>query len=265
MMSIDQGVEDDPFPTEDRWIRCFMARPQRTFDNTVLGRCIIDSCFGIEPDEAICRIVGGLPSDHEIWPKLNEQCLRWLNEWRQWPDEKRTAYGMNAYVGTVIDVLSIVGRLTLVGVINDFKENYDTWMAWAAGLRLGPSHDPYWAIASTIAVNQNGQDRFANRWFAMIDGADEKDSWNDARNGLAALRHIPSVCREPTLWMDGIVKLIRILPDTTDGTTAFVRIWEAEAALFEQKIRETLVDDMSVWVKFTSVEKRWEHLRTVMN
>jgi tetratricopeptide (TPR) repeat protein len=231
---IERIEEDDPFPEEDVWVRRFLARPQKAFDELIRGGCIIASFFGLEPEEALCRTVGGMPRDHEIWPKLNEQTLRWLNERRGWSAEKRAAYGLNAYVGGVVGVISIVGRLNLTGVIDDFKQNYGAWMRWAADLRLGSSHDPYWAIAATVALNQTGQDggRFVRRWHELIENAGQADGWSDARNGLAALRHVWSKEQPPKEWLLGFARFAATLPDSKEARAAFERIWREETIFF---------------------------------
>lgn len=231
---IERIDEDDPFPEEDVWVRRFLVRPQKAFDELISGRCIIASFFGLEPQEALCRSVGGMARDHEIWPKLNEQTLRWLVDWREWGANRRAAYGLNAYVGTAIGVISIVGRLNLTGVIDDFKKNYGAWLRWAADLRLGSSHDPYWAIAATVALSQTEQDggRFVRRWHALIENAGQADDWADARNGLAALRHVWSKEQPPKEWLLGFARFAATLPDSKEAKAAFERIWREETIFF---------------------------------
>lgn len=225
---------DGPLPDAHRWVRRFLARPQKAFDQLIGGAAIIDPYYSLEPEDVLCILAGDAPPDHVFWDKLNEQCLRWLNERRGWSAEKRAAYGLNAYVGGVVGVISIVGRLNLTGVIDDFKKNYGAWMRWAADLRLGSSHDPYWAIAATVALSQTEQDggRFVRRWHELIENAGQADDWSDARNGLAALRHVWSKEQPPKEWLLGFVRFAATLPDDTRAKAAFERIWREETIFF---------------------------------
>lgn len=225
---------DGPLPDAHPWVRRFLARPQKAFDQLISGAAIIDPYYSLEPEDVLCILAGDAPPEHVFWDKLNEQCLRWLNERRGWSAEKRAAYGLNAYVGGVVGVISIVGRLNLTGVIDDFKKNYGAWLRWAADLRLGSSHDPYWAIAATVALSQTEQDggRFVRRWHELIDKAGQADDWSDARNGLAALRHVPSREQPPKEWLLGFARFAATLPDSKEAKAAFERIWREETIFF---------------------------------
>jgi tetratricopeptide (TPR) repeat protein len=225
---------DSPLPEAHPWVRRFLARPQKAFDQLISGAAIIDPYYSLEPEDVLCILAGDAPPEHVFWDKLNEQTLRWLNERRGWSAEKRAAYGLNAYVGGVVGVISIVGRLNLTGVIDDFKKNYGAWMRWAADLRLGSSHDPYWAIAATVALQQTEQDggRFVRRWHELIENAGQADGWSDARNGLAALRHVPSKEQPPKEWLLGFARFAATLPDSKEARAAFERIWREETIFF---------------------------------
>ncbi|HRQ82755.1 MAG TPA: tetratricopeptide repeat protein, partial [Azospirillaceae bacterium] len=225
---------DSPLPEAHPWVRRFLARPQKAFDQLISGAAIIDPYYSLEPEDVLCILAGDAPPEHVFWDKLNEQTLRWLNERRGWSAEKRAAYGLNAYVGGVVGVISIVGRLNLTGVIDDFKKNYGAWLRWAADLRLGSSHDPYWAIAATVALSQTEQDggRFVRRWHELIENASQADDWADARNGLAALRHVPSKEQPPKEWLLGFARFAATLPDSKEAKAAFERIWREETIFF---------------------------------
>lgn len=172
------------------WLDDFERTPAEAVDDLLRGVADVSPYERAGTADVLVTLFGGLAEKDPGRLALDEALSVWLLARHGDGPTVRREHGMNRYVEELIQALTAVYRLRLIGTADRLRASFVSFQRWLRSLALGPGQDPALELWRIMALMQPDR-RFLGDWFRLCEEAGHALSESYVTVGLLGLRRLP--------------------------------------------------------------------------
>ncbi|HEX9734398.1 MAG TPA: hypothetical protein VGG06_20695, partial [Thermoanaerobaculia bacterium] len=172
------------------WLDDFERDPAEAVDDLLRGVADVSPYERAGAADVLVTLFGGLAERDRSRLALDDALGDWLSARHGDGPTVRREHGMNRYVEELVQALTAVYRLRLIGTADRLRADFVSFQGWLHSLALGPGQDPALELWRIMALVQPDR-RFLGDWYRLCEEAGHALSESYLTVGLLGLRRLP--------------------------------------------------------------------------